>query len=73
MRDSDQLPRYYLETALHAMEKAYALNRDTKVGQNISQAIAALHKLLHQTATAHDMNHLAPCDPYELNENNSAI
>ncbi len=72
MRDSDQLPRYYLGTALQAMEKAYALNHDTGVGQNISQAIAALHQLMHQTA-AHGVSDQAVFDPYEMNELNSAI
>ncbi|GLI39106.1 hypothetical protein KI811_04375 [Geobacter hydrogenophilus] len=73
MRDSDQLPRYYLGTALQAMEKAYALNHDATVGQNISQAIAALHQLMHQTAASHVANDKAPYDPYEVNEHNSAI
>lgn len=73
MSDSDQLPKYYLGTALQAMEKAYALNRDTKVGQHLSEAIAALHQLAHQTAAAHGASNHEPYDPYEMNEYNSAI
>ena len=72
MRDSDQIPRHYLGTALQAVEKAYAQNHDPLVGQHLSQAIAALYHLVHQTV-AQSANGHEPYDPYELNEYNSAV
>lgn len=72
MRDSDLLPRYFISTALQAMEQAHAQNSDMRVASHISRAIAALHELMHQASTPRGMGNL-PYDPHEMDEFNSAV
>ncbi|HZV83177.1 MAG TPA: hypothetical protein VFF53_13515 [Geobacteraceae bacterium] len=73
MNGSDNLSRYYLGTALQAMEQAHAHNRDNSVGPHISRAISALHELMNQAAVSHSMGGHEVSDPYEINEFNSAV
>ena len=65
-------PRSYANTALQALEKAYEENPDSKTGSLIQTAIDAITRL-KQAITQAQSSDDAPCDPYELNEHNSAI
>ena len=73
MDSSELLPTYYLNTAMEAMEQAYARNQDVMVGTHISRAIDALHTLMHQGIVIGSSSEQGHSDPYELNEYNSAI
>ncbi len=72
MNGSDHLSRYYLTTALQAMEQAHFQNRDTAVTPYLSRAISALHELVNQAAAPQGV-HADVSDPYEINEFNSAV
>jgi hypothetical protein len=65
-------PRSYANTALQALEEAYEENFNTRSGNLILTAIEAI-KHLKQDIKSTRNNGLSEYDPYELNENNSAI
>lgn len=65
-------PRSYANTALQALEEAYEENFNTHTGNLILTAIEAI-KQLKQEIKNKRIAGLSEYDPYEFNENNSAI
>lgn len=73
MRISNQIPRYYVTTALQTMEQAYEQNHDPQVGSLISRAIETLRELSDRTSYSQDSSQSWDNDPHEVNYLNSAI
>jgi hypothetical protein len=65
-------PRSYANTALQALEEAYEENFNSRTGNLILTAMEAI-KHLKQDLKNRRTYGSSEYDPYELNENNSAI
>lgn len=66
-------PQLYATTALQALESAYEANNDSKAGSFILTAIEAVKRLQQEIRNARYSTGSMNLDPYEINENNSAI
>jgi len=65
-------PRSYANTALQALEEAYEENSNSHTGNLILTAIEAVRHLMLEIKNTRNSG-LSDYDPYEINENNSAI
>lgn len=70
---SNQVPRYYISSALQTMELAYEHNQDPQVGTLISRAIDNLRQLSTKTSYPEYTRRPLDNDPYEVDDSNSAI
>ena len=65
--------RHHVDTALDALQRAISANQDDHVGRHISEAVYALTRVKQEAAASGIGRGPAPCDPYEMDDLNSAI
>ena len=65
-------PRFYANEALVLLEEAYEESFETAAGASILRAIDAIKRLKDEIKTSFDQETF-DCDPYELDESNSAV
>jgi len=65
-------PRYHANAALQVLEEAYEENFNSRTGSLILTAIEAIKRLKLEIKTTRNYGS-SEFDPYEFNENNSAI
>jgi hypothetical protein len=66
-------PRSYANTALQALERAYAESPDPHTSSLILTAMEAVQRLKQEIKTIATAEDRTPFDPHELNDLNSAI
>jgi hypothetical protein len=66
-------PRSYADTALHALEQAYAESPDPHTSSLIMTAMEAIRRLTQEITRGAVIEGGIELDPHELNDFNSAI
>ena len=65
-------PRFYANEALAFLEEAYEESYETTAGSSILRAIDAVKRLRNEIKIPLDREAYS-CDPFELDESNSAV
>jgi hypothetical protein len=65
-------PRFYANEALVLLEEAYEESYETAAGSSILRAMDAIRRLKEEIKSTLDQGS-SMCDPFELDESNSAV